>query len=67
MLTAIDFADRILGALPALIAAGGDVLGLITRGRSALANMKAEARGPTPAEWDALDADIDGLMGQLKG
>lgn len=67
MLTVIDFADKLLALVPQVISAGGDVLNIITSGRTALAAMKAENRGPTQAEWDALDSQIDALMGQLKG
>jgi hypothetical protein len=66
-LAVIDFADKLLALVPQVIAAGGDVLNIIANGRTALAAMKAENRGPTQAEWDALDAQINALMGQLKG
>ena len=66
MLSVIDFADKLLALVPQVIAAGGDVLNIIANGRAALAAMKAENRGPTDAEWQALDSQIDALMGQLK-
>lgn len=66
MLEIIDFADKLLALVPQVIAAGGDVLNIIANGRSALAAMKAENRGPTADEWTALDSQIDALMGQLK-
>jgi hypothetical protein len=67
MIEVIDFADKLLGLLPSVLAAGGDVLSIISNGRTALSTMKAEHRGPTEAEWADLNAQIDALMGQLKG
>ena len=67
MLSIIDFADKLLALVPQVIAAGGDVLNIIANGRTALAAMKAENRGPTAEEWQNLDSQIDALMSQLKG
>lgn len=67
MLSAIDFADKLLALIPTAISVGSDVLSIIANGRTALAAMKAESRGPTDAEWASLDATVDNLMGQLKG
>lgn len=61
------FADKLLGLVPTVIKAGGDVVSVIENGRASLASMKAENRGPTDAEWSNLDATIDGYMSQLKG
>lgn len=66
MLEALVFADKLLGLVPTVIAAGGDVLTIIAQGRAALEKMKTESRGPTIEEWDALNQSIDTLMGQLK-
>lgn len=60
------FVDKFLGLIPVAIKAGGDVVSIISNGRSSLAAMAAEKRGPTDAEWSALDATIDGYMNQLK-
>lgn len=62
-----EFVDKLLSLVPTALTAGGDVLAIIANGRTALAAMKAEDRGPTDAEWSNLNATIDGLMGQLKG
>lgn len=58
---AIAYAAQLLGLLPSLIGAGQSVMGLITQGQTALANMQAENRGPTDAEWAALNATRDAL------
>lgn len=65
MPNALMFAMQLLGQLPALIAGGHDVIGLVTDANDALKKMKAEKRDPTPEEWGALNAKIDELRGQL--
>ena len=67
MLTVIDFADALLALVPQVLTAGQDVLNIVAQGRSTLQTMKDQNRGPTQAEWDALNGQIDALMGQLKG
>lgn len=67
MMGILDFADALLALVPQVLTAGQDVLNIIAKGRSTLQTMKNENRGPTQAEWDALNQQIDGLMGQLKG
>lgn len=66
MIEILDFADKFLSILPQALAAGEDVLAMIAQQRVALGKMKAESRGPTTAEWDALDNQINDLMGKLK-
>lgn len=55
MNTAIDYALKLLEALPALIQAGHDASDMVLRVR----NMRDEGRDPTPGEWDDLNARID--------
>jgi hypothetical protein len=63
--TALAFALQALTALPQIIAAGQDAIAFINSTRAALATMKDENRDPTPAEWDALNAQIDALIARL--
>lgn len=66
MNTVLDFALAAMKSLPGLISVGGDVLAMVQHSRAAVALMQAEGRGPTDAEWAALDDTINGLMAQLK-
>ena len=63
---ALAYAIQLLSMLPSLIGAGQGVMALINQGQTALANMVAEKRDPTPAEWDALDAIRDSLHKQVQ-
>ncbi len=63
--TSLAFAIELLGQVPALIAAGKDVVALAQSGHAALTAMQAENRDPTPAEWDALNAQIKALRDEL--
>lgn len=63
--TALDFALKLLTNLPALIQAGVEVTQIVTRSREQITAMQAEDRGPTDAEWDQLNAEIDRLRGEL--
>lgn len=62
---AIAFALQLLQALPPLIEAGLEVKTLIEQQGAALSAMQAESRDPSPAEWDALNAQIDALRAEL--
>lgn len=59
------YALQILQQIPALIAAGQSVLGLVQDGSAALEKMVSENRDPTEAEWDALNAVTKALRDQL--
>lgn len=59
------FAITLLTALPQLIKAGMDVTALIQESTARMQAMQAERRDPTPAEWDALNAQIDALRKEL--
>lgn len=61
------FIEKLLSLIPVAIQVGGDVDAIIGNGKTALAAMQAENRGPTDAEWSNLNATIDGYMAQLKG
>lgn len=59
------FAIAVLQNLPALIAAGADVAGLVTEANGRIATAQAEKRDPTPADWDWLNGEIRSLQGRL--
>lgn len=62
---ALLYATQLLGMLPSLLAAGKNVVDLVTTGNAALKTMADENRDPTPAEWDALNAKIKALQDEL--
>lgn len=62
---ALAFALAALQAVPAIIAAGADVVGFITQTTTAVTAMQTASRDPTPAEWDALNAQIKALQAAL--
>lgn len=63
--TAIAYALQLMTAIPGLIQAGVDITRTVTDARDKLAQMDAEGRDPTPSEWDALNANIARLRGEL--
>lgn len=63
--TALAYAMQVLNILPGLMAAGHSVVELVTETNTALAKMQEEKRDPSPEEWDALNAKIEVLRGQL--
>lgn len=62
---ALAYAIELLTVLPNLISAGANVMQLVTDGKAKLEAMQAEKRDPTPAEWDALNAQIAALRKEL--
>jgi len=62
---ALAYALQLLNVLPALITAGRDVSTLVTQGQAAIEAMITDKRDPTPAEWDALNAQIKALQDEL--
>lgn len=63
--TALMMALQLLQSLPALIAAGAEVKGLIEDQTAKLKDMADTGRDPTPQEWDELNAQIDKLRASL--
>lgn len=61
---AFSFAVQVLSQLPALIAAGIDVVDLIKSTNSSLQKMKDENREPTDQEWDDLNSMIESMRNQ---
>lgn len=64
-MTALAFASQLLGALPALIAGGVEILGLIEEGNAKLKQFDEEKRDPTDLEWSDLNDRIEELRGEL--
>lgn len=65
--TTLMMALQLLQSLPALIAAGAEVKGLIEDQTAKLKDMADTGRDPTPAEWDELNAKIDQARATLHG
>jgi hypothetical protein len=65
MPTALAFAIQALVQLPDLIQAGADAARAIQETVTALQAMQAEGRGPTQAEWDALNARVEADLARL--
>ena len=63
--TALMMALQLLQSLPALIAAGAEVKGLIEDQTAKLKDMADTGRDPTQQEWDELNAQIDKLRASL--
>ncbi len=62
---AIAYALQLIGEAEPLIAAGVNVANLLKTGSAALKAMQDENRDPSPAEWDALNAQIKALREEL--
>lgn len=65
-MAAAAYALSLLTELPGLIASGKQVVDLIQTGTTTLRAMQTENRDPTPAEWDALYAQIKTLRDELQ-
>lgn len=65
--TTLMMALQLLQSLPALIAAGAEVKGLVEDQTAKLKDMADTGRDPTQAEWDDLNAKIDQLRATLHG
>lgn len=63
---ALAYVAQVLAMLPQLIGAGQSVMGLITQAQTAVSNMQAENRGPTPEEIAALRSITDALHAQIQ-
>ena len=55
---ALAIAMAVMSELPALIAAGRDIMGLVTQTNAVLTAAQAEGRDPTAEEWEGLNAII---------
>jgi hypothetical protein len=65
MLAVVPYIVQILQNLPGLIAAGEDAYAYVTAGNANVKAMIAANRGPTDAEWTALDASVTALSNEL--
>jgi N-acyl-D-aspartate/D-glutamate deacylase len=63
--TTLNLALNLLTALPGLIEAGANVVGVIQHGTAKVKQLQTEGRDPTQAEWDELDTMVNGLRAQL--
>ena len=63
---AAAYALQLLSMLPQLLGAGQSIMGLVTHGQTALSNMLAENRGPTPEEIATLRALTDSIHAQIQ-
>lgn len=59
------FAMQVLQALPALLAAGQNVMALVQSTNAALDRMNKENRGPSDLEWNELNQTIADLRKAL--
>lgn len=63
----IPYMLQILLAVPKLVTAGLDVIALVQHGTDAILNMQADGnRGPTDAEWEALNDILKPLHAQMQ-
>jgi hypothetical protein len=66
----LEYATTLLGKVPNLIEAGVEaakIVSTIRNGMTSIQTMQAKGRGPTPAEWDQLNSDIDQLENKVYG
>ena len=63
---ALAYVAQVLAMLPQLIGAGQSVMGLVTQAQTAVSNMMAGNRGPTPEEIAALRALTDSIHAQIQ-
>lgn len=65
MLKALQLATIVLDLVPAVVAAGKDVKGIVDSTNATLKKAQAENRDITPGEWDAMNAQIEALRKEL--
>ena len=63
---ALAYVAQVLAMLPQLIGAGQSVMGLVTQAQTAVSNMMAGNRGPTPEEIAALRALTDSIHAEIQ-
>lgn len=63
---ALQYVIALLSQVPALVAAGQQVIGTINQAITMGNTFVAEKRDPTPEEWAALDAARDALHKQVQ-
>jgi len=61
----LQFGMQVFLTLPELMQAGRDVSGILGSTGEAIKAMVTENRGPSPAEWDAMNAMIAALRSEL--
>lgn len=63
---ALAYVAQVLAMLPQLVGAGQSIMGLVTQAQTAVSNMQAGNRGPTPEEIAALRALTDSVHAQIQ-
>lgn len=63
---ALAYVAQVLAIMPQLIGAGQSIMGLLTQAQTAVSNMMAGNRGPTPEEISALRALTDSIHAQIQ-
>lgn len=63
---ALAYVAQVLAMLPQLVGAGQSIMGLVTQAQTAVSNMMAGNRGPTPEEIAALRALTDSVHAQIQ-
>lgn len=63
---ALAYVAQVLAMLPQLVGAGQSIMGLVTQAQTAVSNMQAGNRGPTPEEIAALRALSDSVHAQIQ-
>lgn len=61
----VDFATKVFGEAAALAEAGIDVAAILRNGHERVQAMSAAGRGPSPEEWEALDAQLKQYQDEL--
>lgn len=61
-MTVLQYVAVALAALDEILKAGGSAANLLAQLRTTIVAFQAENRDPTPAEWDALNAQIAEAM-----
>lgn len=58
-MTALHYVAVALAALELILKTGGNAMALLAQLRTTIAAFQAENRDPTPAEWAALNTQIE--------
>lgn len=63
--TAIAFALTAMQHIPAMLAAGRDIVAHVSETMAVLKRVQAEGGDPSPADWTALNMRIDAQLAEL--
>ncbi|CAB4223388.1 hypothetical protein UFOVP1670_37 [uncultured Caudovirales phage] len=65
-LAVLQYVMAFMDGIPKLIAAGTNIAAAIQEHKAKVGQMVLEKRDPTPAEWDAVNAEIQDLRSELQ-